>query len=73
MINHGNMPENFTSKNRVIKYKGKKKTFEEWGKYLGISTYTLIHRVYRGWSVEDAFTIPVLKGRGRKSKNKKIK
>jgi len=49
------------NKETVIKHDGQKNTIEEWSKILNIGMPTLISRLRRGKSVEEAFTAPVKK------------
>ena len=41
-----------------ITYNGKTQTMEEWADEIGLSVTLLYNRFYRGWSVEEALTIP---------------
>ncbi len=52
---------NNTSRNHVVTYKGKSQTLAQWSKELGFPYHTVKDRIYAGWSIEDAFTIPVVK------------
>ena len=45
--------------NHFVEFNGKTQTVQEWGEELGIKPNTLIYRLRRGWSVEDALTRPV--------------
>ena len=47
--------------NHKLDFCGKSLTVREWGRETGISDATIRERLKRGWSVEDALTIPVLK------------
>lgn len=44
--------------NRIIEFRGERLCLMEWAERLGISFQTLRHRFLRGWSVEDALTMP---------------
>lgn len=57
--------------NIVIVYKGKSKTLKQWADELGLN-YKNIHKriVYRGWSIEDAFTLGAQHGSRYVSKRK---
>lgn len=47
--------------NRFIDFKGKRQTFAQWGRELGISQTTIrVRIVILGWSVEKALTTPVI-------------
>lgn len=53
---------NNTRKNRLWTWNGETHTTTEWSRILGISNGVLKDRLLKlGWSVEDAFTTPVLK------------
>lgn len=43
-------------RNRIILFRGKKKTLVEWSEYLGIRPNTIACRLSRGWSIERALT-----------------
>ena len=45
--------------NRVIEYMGESHTCSEWADIVGIPAYDICNRLDLGWSVEDAFTIPL--------------
>lgn len=49
-----------TSRNRWIEWRGTTKTIAEWSSILNINYESLTWRLKSGWSVEDAFTRPVL-------------
>lgn len=49
---------NNTRTNRFIDFNGEKHTIAEWSRINGISKAALYHRLERGWSVEDALTVP---------------
>ncbi len=44
---------------RHFTYKGKRKSFVEWGLEFGVPSSTIHSRLHRGWSKEEALTIPV--------------
>ena len=50
--------QNNRTNNHQITYKGVTKTLAQWAEHLGMRYSMLEHRINRGWSVEDAFTIP---------------
>ena len=50
--------QNNRTNNHRITYEGETKTLSQWAEYLGMTYKMLEHRINRGWSVEDAFTIP---------------
>lgn len=55
-----------TRTNRIIEYKGEKKCLNAWAEYIGISRCTLRDRLdYSKWSVEKAFTTPLLNNQTR--------
>lgn len=54
-----NQQQNNKTNNRMIEYKGETKTLKEWAKHLGINYKTLQKRIYQGWGVETAFTLPL--------------
>ncbi|MEL7495495.1 MAG: hypothetical protein AAGJ95_16245 [Cyanobacteria bacterium J06554_11] len=45
--------------NHAIEYKGETKCMTEWAEHLGMPITTLRGRLRTGWTVEDAFEIPV--------------
>ena len=46
---------------RLVFYKGEEKTVAEWAKVLGIHKKVLQGRLTHGWTVERAFTYPVVR------------
>lgn len=50
--------QNNRTNNHRITYEGDTKTLSQWAEYLGMPYKMLEHRINRGWSVADAFTIP---------------
>ncbi len=49
-----------TTRNRVIEYRGKKKTIVEWAEIYGMKYQTLSSRLNKlGWSIENALETPV--------------
>lgn len=60
--------------NRIIEYKGKRKTLSEWAAFLNVPYSRLQTRLDNGWTIEEAFTIPKLnanrKYRSTKTKSK---
>ena len=57
------MQNNNTRRNRRLTYRGHTLTVAQWAEVVGLSQNTLENRVWRGWSTEEALTIP--KGRRR--------
>ena len=51
--------QNNRRNNHLISFNGVTKTLSQWAEYLGMKYKALEHRINRGWSVEDAFTIPI--------------
>lgn len=49
--------ENNKTTNRYLSYNGETLTMAQWAKELNIKYQTLVARIERGWSVEDALTI----------------
>jgi hypothetical protein len=45
--------------NKLIEYKGFKNTIGNWAKILNVKSQILIDRLRRGWTVKEAFEIPV--------------
>lgn len=45
--------------NLYLEYNGERKTVTEWAKIVGIKWQTIAARVHRGWTDEEALTIPV--------------
>lgn len=56
---------NNTRRNRVLEYKGERKTVTAWAEYVGIPVSVFRNRVKRGWSTVDAIERPVVR-KGRK-------
>jgi len=56
--------------NRRLTYKGVTKCLAGWVETMGINYHTLHHRLEKGWSVEDALTIPVRHGGGNRGISK---
>ena len=50
--------QNNRTNNHLITYEGVTKTLSQWAEHLNMGYKMLEHRINRGWSVEDAFTIP---------------
>ena len=50
--------QNNRSNNHRITYNGATRTMSEWADLLGMSYKMLEHRLNRGWTVDEAFTIP---------------
>lgn len=63
------MQQNNRSNNHYITYNNQNKTLAEWARELNFTYKMLEHRINRGWTVEEAFTIP--KGGKRKKKGNK--
>lgn len=57
---------NNTRRNKIIEYNGEIRTVSEWSKITGINRSAIVHRIERGWSIEDTLTKSV-----RKMKNSK--
>ena len=50
---------NNTRRNRILEYKGEKRTLAEWAKWSGLTWFTLRTRLdYYGWPLERALTEP---------------
>lgn len=50
--------QNNRTNNHLLTYEGETHTMAEWADILGLPYKMLEHRINRGWTVEDAFTIP---------------
>ncbi|HEY9737554.1 MAG TPA: hypothetical protein V6D06_14770 [Trichocoleus sp.] len=48
-----------TRRNRLLTYNGETLFLDEWAERLSISKHTLQTRLWRGWSVEEAFETPI--------------
>lgn len=48
--------------NHVLTFKGRTMPIADWADELNVSMYTLFARIYKGWSVEETLTIPVIEG-----------
>ena len=56
--------QNNRSSNRIVVYKGKRQTLEQWINELGLKSSTVRQRIYvYGWSLDKAFNTPVGKRR----------
>lgn len=53
--------QNNKSVNRLITYKGKTQNITEWEKELGMNRCLLSTRLRRGWSIQEAMTVPMQK------------
>lgn len=51
--------------NRNITYKGQTRTLAQWSEELGMNFFTLRDRLDSGWSIEKAFTQPVMRKRNK--------
>lgn len=60
---------NNTRANVFISYNGKTQTISEWARELNIHVHTLENRLYRGWTIEDAFTKPARRYKRKKNKS----
>lgn len=60
------------SSNVFLTYKGKTLTIKEWSIITGINHQTLLNRINRGWSADDAIEKPVKSGNGYKSRFLKV-
>jgi hypothetical protein len=45
--------------NHYVEYNGRKLALIDWAEFLGMRTKTLFRRLKNGWSIEEAFTLPV--------------
>jgi hypothetical protein len=54
-----------SSKFRALSLNGETLTMEEWSKRLGATHSVVATRIFRGWTVEEALTIPIGKRRWR--------
>lgn len=52
--------------NHLLTYNGKTQNITQWANEVGICRATISRRIHLGWSVEEALTLPVIKGRKRK-------
>lgn len=52
---------NNTRRNHVIEWKGESLTVAQWSERIGIAGTTILFRLKKGWSVEDALTRPLRK------------
>ena len=59
--------QNNRSNNHIITFHGMSKTLAEWVELTGFTKSTIEHRLSRGWSVEDALTVPRRIPQGGKS------
>ena len=50
--------QNNRSNNRILEYKGQKKTITEWAKYCGLSYRNLYYRLNNGYTIEEAIEKP---------------
>lgn len=50
---------NNRTNNHVLIFEGKRMTISEWAREIGIKSSTLMMRIRRGWSAEDAITTPI--------------
>lgn len=50
---------NNTRRNHMITYKGKTQTLAQWAEEIGIKDSTLLERLRRGWSIENAIEKPL--------------
>lgn len=57
----------------MLTYQGKTQSIPKWGKQFGISDRTIRTRIERGWTVEDALTMPPEHKNTMKSKGAEIK
>lgn len=51
--------QNNRSNNHLITFNGKTQTMSQWADELGMRAMALQHRIMRGWTVEQALTIPI--------------
>lgn len=49
---------NNSRKNKIVTFKGESKTVAVWARELNLNYNKLLSRLTKGWTVEDAFTIP---------------
>jgi hypothetical protein len=59
--------------NRVVTFNGETLVLAEWSRKLGFPCSTLLNRFHRGWSVEQAFTIPARKKIGKAQRVVKVR
>lgn len=52
--------QNNTRFNRILEYKGRSQTTQQWADELGLNETYISHRLARGWSVERAIEEPVI-------------
>ena len=50
--------QNNRSNNRILEYKGQKKTITEWARYCGLSYRNLYYRLNNGYTIEEAIEQP---------------
>lgn len=50
---------NNTRQNRIIVFRGRRRTLAQWCREFGIPCYIVTDRLSRGWTTEDAFTTPI--------------
>lgn len=55
--------ERYNGLGKLITYQGKTQALLDWARELGMNPQSLQRRFARGWSVEDAFTIPMTRRR----------
>jgi len=46
------------SSNRIVTFRGKTKCASEWAEIIGVNRGSLLNRLNRGWSDEEALTVP---------------
>lgn len=56
--------------NKIITFNGQTKTLHEWAASINISDQSLAKRIKKGWSLEDALTLPPQKGNQHSNKTK---
>lgn len=55
---------------KPITWNGETKTIGEWSEQVGIKYHTIMSRLYRGWSVDEALSIPLVRTRENKQEQK---
>lgn len=51
--------QNNRSNNHILTFNGKSRTIAQWADEVGINARAIFKRLKRGWSVEDALTVPL--------------
>lgn len=61
IIEHKSLKSNCGRKHKLMKYKGKSQTSEEWASEFGINHRTFLSRLRYGWTMEEIENTPVAK------------